>query len=193
MPITSQDLANQALQYMGGNQPPVQGLWPSFVGTDAQSTTAARALNILYGACVATVQRGTFWDASRRTIALTRTANTPRLYAFQYLYPGNGIQVWQLAPATDADPNDPLPVNYDVANDIVNGAQAKVIETNLANAWAIYNNNPNESVWDPDMREAVARLLASEVAMAIGGKPDLSQSLLQSGSGFENIGEGRRN
>ena len=108
------------------------------------------------------------------------------------MYPA-GVQLWQIMPnaAGQVDPNNPLPVNWAVANNIVGGAQTKVVQTNLANAMAVFNNNPAESTWDPLFREAVVRLLASEMAMAVAGKPDTSENLLQSGSAFETVGESR--
>ena len=56
---------------------------------------------------------------------------------------------------------------------------------------AIFNNNPGPDVWDPLFREAVARLLASVLAMAIAGRPDTAQAFLDSGAAFESIGERR--
>jgi len=37
----------------------------------------------------------------------------------------------------------------------------------------------------------VVRALASELAMALFGKPDVAQMYLESGAAFESIGEGR--
>jgi hypothetical protein len=73
----------------------------------------------------------------------------------------------------------------------VGGVQTKVVVCDIANAVGIYNNNPAESLWDPLFREGVVRLLASELAMAIAGRPDTAQSLIESGAAFESLGEGR--
>lgn len=187
MAVTSNDLANQALQLVGDNQPAVTGQSPTF-----DSSTAGKALQKLYPACVATVQRQWGWDASRNVVALSTTGNTPPFgYAFEYTYPSNGIEVWQLLPATITDPNNPLPVNWTVGNALVSSVQTKVIWTNLASAQAAYNNNPSEATWDPLFREAVVRLLASELSIALEGKPDTAQLNLQSGSAFETLAEAR--
>lgn len=184
---TSNDVANEALQLIGNNQAPVQGNAPTF-----DNSTAGKALQKLYAPAVATVQRQWGWDASRNIVQLTATGNTPPLgYAFEYAYPPNGIEVWQLVPAAFADVNNPLPVNWTVGNNLVASVQTKVIWTNLATAQATYNNNPNESTWDPLFREAVVRLLASELSIATEGKPDTAQLNLQSGSAFEALGEAR--
>jgi hypothetical protein len=54
-----------------------------------------------------------------------------------------------------------------VANTLVGGVQTKVIQSNVVNARAIYNNSPGEGLWDPLFREAVVAQLASAFAMAL--------------------------
>ena len=186
MAETSNSIANEAIQYIGDNQPAVTGEAPNF-----DDSTAGKALKRFYGPVVAAVQRQWGWDASRNTVALALTGNTPAFgWLYEYLYPANGIQVWQLIdPASD--PNNPLPVNWNEANTTVGGTQKKVIQTNLAGALVVYNNNPGPDVWDPLFRQAVVRLLASVCAMAIAGKPDTAQNLLESGGAFENLAESR--
>ncbi len=187
MPVTSNDIANQAIQLCGDNQPAVSGFAPGF-----DNSTAGLALQRLYAPCVATVGRQFAWDMARQTVALTLSGNTPPpFWSFEYLYPPNGIEVWQLHPNNLGDVNNPLPYNWNVANAVVAGQQQRVIWSNLANAYCTYNNNPNENTWDSLFREAVVRLLASELAMAIAGKPDAAASYLESGGAFENIGQTR--
>ena len=187
MPITSNDIANQAIQLIGDNQPTVTGFAPTF-----DNSTAGLALQRVYAPCVQTVGRQFAWDMARNTIALTLSGNTaPWPWSFEYLYPTNGIQVWQLHPNNLPDVNNPLPYNWNVANAVVGGQQQRVVWSNLANAFCTYNNNPNENTWDALFRETVVRLLASELAMAVAGKPDVSQGYLESGGSFENIGESR--
>ena len=172
---------------MGGNTPPVLGNAPTF-----DNSTNGKALARLYSPCVATVARQFAWDLARNSVVLSVTGNTPPLgYSYEYLYPSNGIEVWQLVPASIADPNNPLPQTWDVGNNLVSGVQKKVIWSSLANAVCIYNNNPTEDTWDALFREAVVRLLASELTMATAGKPDVAQGYLQSGAAFESLGEKR--
>jgi hypothetical protein len=188
MAVTSNTIANQALQLIGDNAPTVGGQNPTWDGS-----TAGQALAELYSGVVATVARQWGWDLARNTVALTTTGNTPTnpAYSIEYAYPPNGIEVWQLMPAALSDPNNPLPVNWNVANNLVSGVQTKVIQCNLAGALAVYNNNPNESTWDSLFREAVVRLLSSELSMALFGRPDSAEAYLQSGAAFESIGESR--
>lgn len=177
---TATDIVNQALQLIGDNQPAVTGTAPTFDSSPA-GVAAAR----LYAPCVQTVGRLFEWDMARNTVTLVASGNTPPFnWAHEYLYPTNGVEVWQIAPSTLSDPNNPLPVNWVVANVLVSGVQRKVIHTEQANAVAVYNNNPGPDVWDAGFREAVVRLLASELAVAVAGKPETAANLLESFNAF---------
>lgn len=185
---TSTDIANQAIEMIGGNQPPVTGVAPTF-----DSSKAGVALQSLYAPAVASVARQFGWDFARNTATLTVSGNTaPVGWLYEYLYPSMGIELWQLVPASLTDANDPLPQNWAVGNAVVGATQTKVIWANLINAKAVFNNNPTEATWDPLFREAVVRLLASELAIALGGKPDTADFNLRSGAAFERLGEQRQ-
>lgn len=188
MAATSADICNEALQLMGGNQPPITGTAPTF-----DNSTAGKVAQQIYAPCVAAAGRQFEWDFARNTIALVATGNVPLFpWTNQYAYPPNGIEVWQLIPA-DADPFNPVPVNYIVANDVVNAQQVRVINTNLVAPLAVYNNNPGPDVWDASFRAAVVRLLASEFAIALGGKPDLMQAQQDSAGTFAQGAIARQN
>lgn len=190
MAVTPTDIVNQAIQYIGDNQSAVTGIAPNF-----DSSPAGKAAAVLYGPCVEAVGRQFGWDFARHTVALAPSGNAaPFPWTFEFLYPTGGVQVWQLLPTAPApDPNNPLPVNWVIANAIVGGNQKKVIQCDLAAPVAVYNNNPSESTWDPLFREAVVRLLASELGMALAGRPDTSAAMLDSGARFEGVGEQRAN
>ena len=64
MPGTSNDIANQAIQLIGDNQPKVTGQAPTF-----DNSTAGLALQQIYVPTVQAAQKQFGWDASRRTIA----------------------------------------------------------------------------------------------------------------------------
>ena len=186
MSVSPVDIVNQAIQLMGANEPPVTGNLPSFDLSKAGQAAAA-----LYTPAVQTIGRQFGWDFARSAVLLTLSGNiAPFPFLFEYLYP-KGVQVWQLLPSAIADPNNPLPVNWSVGNAVVGQNQTKVIWTKLASAMAYYNDSPNENTWDPLFRESVVRLLASEMAMALAGKPDTAKELLESGGAMLNIGESR--
>lgn len=177
---TETDIVNQALQLIGDNQPEVSGNAPDF-----DSSPGGIAAARLYVPAVQTVGRLFEWDMARNTVALTLSPNAaPFPWSIEYRYPTNGIEVWQIAPASLSDPNNPLPINWAVGNVLINNVQSKVIWTNQAGALAIYNNNPGPDVWDAGFREAVVRLLASEFAVAVAGRPETAANLLESFNSF---------
>lgn len=185
---TSNSVANQAIQLIGDNMPKVQGYAPTF-----DDSPAGKALQLIYTPTVQAVQRRFEWDASRRMVALVASGNSapfPAGYPLEFIYPSNGIEIWNLTTASP-DVNDPLPTNWTVGNTLVNGVQTKVIWTDLAGAYAIYNNQPTESTWDSLFTEAVVRELASKLAMALAGRPETEQSFLQSGEAAINVGQSR--
>jgi hypothetical protein len=187
MGITSNDVANQSLALIGDNLPPVLGQAPTF-----DSSAAGQALSRLYLPCYQTVAKQHGWDFARSVFTLALTGNPPPLgWAYEYVYPAAAIEVMQVQPPALADPNNPLPQNWSIGNTTVASVQTKVIWSSLAGAQAIVNNAPSEATWDVGFREAMVRLLASEVAMALYGRPDTAESYLNSGGAFETIAEGR--
>lgn len=187
---TSNTVANQALDLIGNNAPKVSGFAPTF-----DSSAAGKALQDIYAPTVAAVQRQFGWDASRRQVALALSGNAgPYLagqFTYEYLYPSNGIEVWEVQPAAPADKNDPLPYNATVGNTLVNGVQTKVIWSDVQGAVAIYNNNPNESVWDAGLVEAVVRALASKLAEALSGRPETAALMGQTAQQAAAMNAGR--
>ena len=187
----SADIVNRAAQLVGGfnNQGPITGAPPTFDGS-----AIGIAAGTLYAGVVQTVGREHGWDFSRNTVKLVLTGNVaPFPWAFEYKYPTNGVQVRQVTPSTLTDPNNPLPTNWNVANDVVGSAPTKVILTNQADALAVFSNQPSENLWDPLFTEAVVRLLASELAMAVPARPDTAREELTAAQGFEQLGEQRDN
>lgn len=190
--LTSTDIVNQAINLIGDDMPPVTGVAPTF-----DSSTAGKAAAQLYGLCVQAAGRQFGWDFARNQVTLTASGNAapfPMGYSGEYLYPSNGIQIWQLfgdLGAAGVDLNNPVPLNWTVGNTLVSAVQKKVIWTSIPSPRAIYNNAPSESTWDPLFQMAVVRLLASAMAMAIAGKPDVAESMLSSGAAFETLAESR--
>lgn len=175
---TSTSVANEAILLIGNNQPLVTGVAPTFDGS-----TAGIALSQIYVPTVQELQRQFTWDASRRTVGLIPSGNAgpyPFGYTGEYIYPANGIEVWEIQPQVPVDLNDPLPSQWTVGNTLVSGTQTKVIWTSQTAPYATYNNSPSEATWDVGFLEAVVRAIAAKLAVAIAGKPDTAQYMAQS-------------
>jgi hypothetical protein len=189
---TSADIVNRAIQLIGGfnNNGPVTGNPPLF-----DESSYGIAAGVLYNDVVQTVAREWGYDFSRNTAVLALTGNTPPdpSYQYEYAYPTNGIQVRQLVPPALADLNNPLPLCWTVGNNLVGspGVPTKVIWATLASAKATFTNQPLESLWDPLFTEAVVRLLASGLAMAVEARPDTSNAALETSQSFNEIGQTR--
>lgn len=183
----SLDIVNQAILLVSDNQPLVTGTAPTF-----DNSTAGKAAQVLYGPTVRFVGRQFGWDFARKTVALVLTGNTPpQPWTYEYSYPPNGIQVWDIFPDTE-DPLDPLPYDYNEANAVVAAVVQRVIQTNVQNAQAVYNNNPNESTWDSSFEQAVVQMLSRGFAIALTGKTDLMQAYMESFGTFEQAAESRQ-
>lgn len=189
MTITGLTIVNEAIQLIGNNQPAVTGSPPTFDSSPAGVAAAA-----LYQSVVNTVARQANWDWTRQTVTLTASGNTPPLpFTYEYLYPANAVQVWQVIPASLSDANNPLPITWQVANTMVGGNQTKVVQTNQASASAVVATvlTNSEPLWDPLFRQAVVRLLASEMAMACEARPDTAREMLETSVQFAQVGATR--
>ena len=187
MTVTSTDIVNEAIQLIGDNQPLVTGTAPNF-----DSSPAGVAAAQLYTPTVQAVGRQFGWDFARNTVALTLSGNTaPNGWAFEYLYPSNGIEIWQVQPQTLSDYNDPLPYNWVIGNTLITSVQTKVIWTSIATAYAAYNNQPTEAIWNALFRESFVRLLASELAMGLAGRPETEASEAQASMMADSIARTR--
>ena len=114
---TDADIVNRALQLIGGlnDNKAVTGSAPTF-----DQSSAGIAASYLYTPAIQTVARTFGWDFSRQTATLVSTGNTAQLgFAFEFAYPGSGIQIRQLMPASITDPNDPKPVDWTVGNALI--------------------------------------------------------------------------
>lgn len=173
MPVTSNDIANEALQDIGWNQVSVAGVAPTFDGT-----TAGLILQRIYQPCVAAVLRSYPFECGRQIgLALTLSGNVaPAPFAYEYLFPSNCVEFLQLMPPTFTDPNDPLPQLWDVGNAQVAAVMTKVIWTNVQNARGAYTITPIENIWDAGLRQAVVMRLGRGLALALS-KPETAAGL----------------
>jgi hypothetical protein len=189
--FTSADVVNEALALIGqfnNNQAGVQGTAPTF-----DTTPAGQAASYVYYPTVAAVQRQFEWDLGRSEIPLVPSGNTPPPgWTSEFVYPATALQILQVRPTTLADPNDPLPVNWSVGY-VSSGVLGKMVWCNLTSALAVCSVIAPETYWDALFHQAVVRLLASSLGMALTGRPDTVVQMLESGAQFTALGEERSN
>ena len=186
---TSTAIVNRAAAQIAG-QAQVSGTFPNFTGGGNVSTYA----NILYAGVVNMVARQQDWECFRYVVALTPSGNAPLYpWTFEYLYPADCLRVRQVTPAT-WNQNDPQPVQWSVEEHPISGVATKVIGCNTAAASLVYTTsypNVTEAQWDPLFQEAVVRTLASELSMAIAGRPDFSRVILEQAGQIVGAGAGK--
>ena len=146
-------------------------------------TPAANAASVVYAPTVQLMLRELDPDFARFTATLTLSSAVAPVppWAYEYLYPSDCVRLRQVAPAPGTyDPNDPRPVLANVAFDIISSVNTKVILTNTVNALAIYTSSSvTEAQWDAVFTDAVIRRLANPLAMALSGRPDFAEKILQ--------------
>lgn len=189
MAVLPVDVVNQALQLVGDNVAPVTGTLPNF-----DDSAAGVAAKYLYTPTVQAVGRRFGWDFSRNvaTLALS-TGAAPSPWTFEYLYPASGIEIRQIMPEAGFDPNNPLPINWEIGNTLIGANPKKVIWCDIENAKARISNSPSEDLWDPLFRDAVVRLLGSAFAMALDGRPETARDLIETYAAVERLAETRHN
>lgn len=170
---TSADIVNRALAEIGQQQT-VTGTLPTF---DGSSTGIAAGQ--LYQAAVNMLLRNEDYEFSKAYVVLTQTAATPvPPWAYQFFYPSDCLRVRQVCPRT-WDALDPQAVTWDVQTVVILSVPTRVILSNEGNAGLFYTtSNVTENEWDPMFAEAAVRYIASEMVIAIGGRPDLSEKKL---------------
>lgn len=189
MATTDSDIVNQAIAMAGIVSPPVGGVSGAFTPVTEKAAIAA---NYLYPACVQTIARQYGYDFSRNVAALVTSGNSPPIgWTFEYLYPTNGIEVRQVIPPSVTDANNPTPVRWTVGNSSVTGSLTRVIWSNTTTASVVFTNQPTPDQWDAGFREAVVRLLGSEMAMAIAGKPETAKMTFETEQIFEQAAQTR--
>lgn len=144
---------------------------------------AANAATVIYAPVVQLLLRELDPDFARftATLALSAAPLPPPPWTYEYLYPANCLRLRQVRPAAGSyDVNDPKPIRSNVAFDTISAVATKVILTNQVNALAVYTTSDVlEAQWDAVFAEAVSRRLANPLAMALSGRPDFADKVLE--------------
>lgn len=150
---------------------------------------AANAANVVYAPTVQLMLRELDPDFARFTKALSAAVSASQVppWAYEYTYPADCVRLRGVRPPASgtgslSDPNNPVPVRANVAFDLIGSpaVATKVILTNQQNALAVYTTSQvTEAMWDSAFTDAVIRRLANPLAMALSGRPDFAQAILE--------------
>lgn len=183
--MAAADIINRALEFSGG-QVQITGTNPTFDGTPA-----GNAAGVLYSPAVQLLLRELDPDFARTAASLSAQANGTLIaltkWTQEYTYPATSLRLRQIRPAKASyDALDPQPILADVAFDpLSSGGPAKVILTNTASAIAVFTTSAvTEAQFDAAFAEALARLLANPMSMALAGRPDYARELLDQADKF---------
>jgi hypothetical protein len=159
------------------------------IGSQAQITSlgdgssAALAASVIYTPTVQLLMRELDPDFAMFTAPLTLSAAVTPVppWAYEFLYPADCVRLRQVRPApADYAAFDPQPIRAQVAFDVISAVNTKVILTNQQNAQAVYtSSNAPEALWDAVFFDAFVRRLASPLAMALAGRPDFAEKILE--------------
>lgn len=189
--MSAAGIVNRAIQEIAG-QATVIGTVGAFTGPDGTQSTYSEAANILYTAAVNFMLRSQDWEFAFTQLPLVASGGAPAYpWTAEYLYPDDCQRLRQVYPATWT-PTDPQPVRWTFSNAIVATVERRVILCTVAGALAAYTTSAvTEDMWDPIFAEGVVRLLASEFAMAVAGRPDYAAKMLEWSGSIAGDGAGR--
>lgn len=170
---TDTDICNRALALAIARYT-LTGTPPAF-----DSSAAAIACGLLYTPAWQMCIRQENPEFSRRGVTLTLVSGpAPYPYSFVYLYPADCLKVRSLVPVT-WDQNNPTPIRWTVSTTNISGVPTEIIFADVPSAGLTYSSsNVTVAEWDAIFQEAVVRFLASQLTLALAGRPDLSRTLL---------------
>ncbi len=112
-------------------------------------------------------------------------------WSYSYFYPVDCLKIRSVVPA-NWNLNDPQAIRWSEQIQDISSASTRVIFTNVPNAVLVYTTLAvTPAIWDSNFEESVVRLLASELALALAGRPDLSRTLLGQAGNILQSGEGK--
>lgn len=148
-----------------------------FVAATTDRSVEAELCNVFYEQCRNQLLREYPWRFAKRRAALSILAGTPpTAWQFQYSKPSDCLRARYLANPLGRNVRADLAVPFEVAS----VGDQEVIFTDLEDAELVYT----QLITDPTRFDALfvialATLMASELALPLRGKPDLTEPLRQ--------------
>lgn len=183
---TAASIVNQALAQIGARDS-ITGTNPDFDGSPA-----GVAAGILYTPAINLLLRQEDYEFSRQQVPLISASISPNYpWSYAYLYPSDCVKIRSVVPVS-WDKNNPQPIRLSVETAIISSVETKIILTDVPSAILCYtSSNVTENEFDSIFQETLVRYLASELAMALAGRPDFSEHKLMESGNLVQIGAGR--
>lgn len=182
---TDLSICNRAIEECIGRYT-MTGTAPNF-----DNSTAAQACALLYQPAWQMLLREQDTEFSRLTATLAPGGAATYPWSNAYLYPSDCLKIRSVVPAT-WDANDPQQVRWSEQSQIISSTATRIILTDVPSAVLVYTtSNLTPAVWDSNFEEAVVRFLASQLALGLAGRPDLSRTLLGQSGSILQAGEAR--
>lgn len=165
--MTNTEICNMALSYLS------KGRITSF--TD--NTEEAKQCTIHYEHCRKMILRSYTWGFARRVVQLSKLSTEIPGYTQVYAYPAKCLAVRFIFDDAGASTKESRKENYDIAMATDN---TKAILTDVENAWCEYTYDTTDpELFPEEFIEALARLLASSLAMVLSGNANIQQTQYQ--------------
>lgn len=165
--MTITDICNLALSYLakGG------------ITALTQKTEEAKQCSLHYEHCRRMLLRSYTWGFARRTIKLAMLASSYPGWEYVYAYPAECLEVRFVFPEDGAATKDQDRNEFMVA---MTSDNTKTIVTNVEEAYCEYTADIKiADVMSEEFVEALARLLASSMAMTLTGNANMMQTNYQ--------------
>jgi hypothetical protein len=167
IPLTRTDICNLALSYLSKGR----------ITDLKENTEEARQCNLHYEHCRRMLLRSYTWGFAKRTVKLAVLADTYPGWDYVYAYPAQCLEVRFVFNDETAQNKEQVRNEFDMA---MTSDNTKTIVTNIENACCEYTADVETvDVMSEEFVEAMARSLASSMAMVLTGNANIMQTNYQ--------------
>lgn len=165
--MTNTDICNMALAYIAKNR----------ITSLDDNTEEARYCKLFYDHCRKQLLRGYSWGFARKHAVLANLTDSVRGWLYAYAYPSNCLAVRFIYNEAGASIKESEREEFEIC---ITNSGNQAICCNIPNALMEYTVNVVDSnVFSDDFVEALARLLASNIALKLTGNSAIGDSQYQ--------------
>lgn len=161
--MTSTEICNLALSYLAKGR----------IMSMDDKTEEARQCKLHYELCRKRLLSSYSWGFAKRTVRLAKLAATVPGWNYAYAYPAECLKILLVFDEESARHKEKERIDYET----VNIGTTKAVITDTENAWAEYvSDEKDPDRFNVEFVEALARLLAANMAMILTGNANLMQT-----------------